>query len=220
MSRRPRPPEWTPGGTGGREGTRWYAEGVLGSALCPELGGPPHGPPTMGFLPEDGGETRDVAGRRRAEEAARYVAVMSRWGADILARRAERAASGLRDVTRVDEVADMGGGDGRLGAEFGALAGQLAGRDTPEAGWCAVLLALSGAGMTQVSDVVQMWPLADAVLRSIGLEYGSRVDVRAAVERIMVERTDGQEYQRLRDGDEAWRRTMHARIGRGQYLWE
>mmetsp|Transcript_104320 Transcript_104320/g.300667 ORF Transcript_104320/g.300667 Transcript_104320/m.300667 type:complete len:252 (+) Transcript_104320:346-1101(+) len=196
MSRRPRPPEWTPGGTGGREGTRWYAEGVLGSALCPELGGPPHGPPTMGFLPEDGGETRDAAGRRRAEEAARYVAVMSRWGADIRARRAQQAAFGLRDGTRVDEVADMGGGDGRLGAEFRALAGQLAGRDTPEAGWCAVLLALSGAGMAQVSDVVQMWPLADAVLRSIGLEYGSRVDVRAAVERIMVERTDGHEFKR------------------------
>ena len=101
---------------GGCEGTRWYAEGVLGSALCPELNSPPHGPPVMGFPPEDGGETRSEAERRRAEEARQYLAVMYRWGADVAARRAHRAASGLQDVTRVDEAADMGGGDGRLGA--------------------------------------------------------------------------------------------------------
>jgi len=203
------------GMAGGCEGTRWYAEGVLGSALCPELNSPPHGPPVMGFPPEDGGETRSETERRRAEEARQYLAVMYRWGADVAARRAHRAASGLQDVTRVDEAADMGGGDGRLGAEFGALAGQLAGRDMPEAGWCAVLLALSGAGMTQVSDVVQMWPLADAVMRSIGLGRGPRVDVRTAVERIMVERTDGQEYQR-RKRAEAHKRERLSRIAVGR----
>ena len=199
MSQRPRPPEWAPGGTGGREGTRWYAEGVLGSALCPELNSPPQGPPVMGFPPEDDGETRGETERRRAEEARQYLAVMYRWGADVAARRASRAASGLRgarDVARVDEVDDMNRGDGRLGAEFGALAGQLASHDMSEAEWYAALLTLSRAGVRQVSDAVCVWPLADAVLRSVGLAVGRRVDIRAAVERIMVERTDGHEFKR------------------------
>ena len=69
--------------------------------------------------------------------------------------------------------------------------------------------------MTQVSDVVQMWPLADAVMRSIGLGRGPRVDVRTAVERIMVERTDGQEYQR-RKRAEAHKRERLSRIAAGR----
>jgi hypothetical protein len=179
--------------------------------------------PSWASLPRTAAtETRSETERRRAEEARQYLAVMYRWGAGVAARRAHRAASGLQDVTRVDEAADMGGGDGRLGAEFGALAGQLAGQDMPEAGWCAVLLALSGAGMTQVSDVVQMWPLADAAMRSIGLGRGPRVDVRTAVERIMVERlverTDGQEYQR-RKRAEAHKRERLSRIAAGRGGW-
>ena len=34
-------------------------------------------------------------------------------------------------------------------------------------------------GVRQVPDVVCVWPLADAVLRSVGLAVGRQVDIRA-----------------------------------------
>ena len=66
---------------------------------------------------------------------------------------------------------------------------------------------------------VCVWPLADAVLRSVGLAVGRRVDIRAAVERIMVERTGGQEFKRR------WRAERRAQskvlpVGYEYELWD